>query len=105
MVELNDEEHELMLDNPEADAWIGEEAVKKCMADGYSRELCERLYRPKPVEKAMDTGTLNRITKEVIAGAPPATPDTPQMAELRKELEVEVAQAKKDNIIIDMVPE
>jgi len=104
-VELNDEEHELILDNPEADAWIAEQAVKKCMARGKSREFCEEMYRPKPVEKALDTGTLNRITREVIAGAPPATPDTPKMAELRKELEVEVAQAKKDGLVIDMVPE
>jgi hypothetical protein len=44
-IELNDEEHELILDNPEADAYIAEQAVRRAIADGMDPELAERLYR------------------------------------------------------------
>ena len=47
LVELNDEEHELILDNPEADAYIAEQAVRRAIASGMDPDLAERLYRPK----------------------------------------------------------
>ncbi len=45
LVELNDEEHELILDNPEADAYIAEQAVRRAIASGMDPEMAERLYR------------------------------------------------------------
>jgi hypothetical protein len=44
-IELNDEEHELILDNPEADAYIAEQAVRRAIARGMDPELAESLYR------------------------------------------------------------
>ena len=46
LIELNDEEHELILDNPEADTFIAEQAVRRAVAGGMDPELAERLYRP-----------------------------------------------------------
>ena len=46
LIELNDEEHELILDNPEADAYIAEQAVRRAVAGGMDPEMAERLYRP-----------------------------------------------------------
>jgi hypothetical protein len=46
-IELNDEEHELILDNPEADAFIAEQAVRRAIERGVSPEMAERLYRSK----------------------------------------------------------
>jgi hypothetical protein len=46
-VELNDEEHELILDNPEADAYIAEQAVRRAIEGGMDPGMAERLYRPK----------------------------------------------------------
>ena len=45
LIELNDEEHELILDNPEADAYIAEQAVRRAVAGGMDPEMAERLYR------------------------------------------------------------
>ena len=45
LIELNDEEHELILDNPEADAYIAEQAVRRAVAGGMDPEVAERLYR------------------------------------------------------------
>jgi hypothetical protein len=46
-VELNDEEHELILDNPEADAYIADQAVRRAIEGGMDPEMAERLYRSK----------------------------------------------------------
>ena len=45
LIELNDEEHELILDNPEADAYIAEQAVRRAVAGGMDPEMAESLYR------------------------------------------------------------
>lgn len=105
MVELNDEEHELILDNPEAAAFNAEQSIKWAIEQGIDRDLAESMWRPKPPEPALDTDVLNRIAREVTMNLQPAVPDTPKMAELRKELEPEIAQAIKDGLMIDMVPE
>jgi hypothetical protein len=46
-VELNDEEHELILDNPEADAFCAEQSIRWALERGWSREWAESMYRPK----------------------------------------------------------
>ena len=46
-VELNDEEHELILDNPEADAFCAEQSIQWALSKGWSREEAERMFRPK----------------------------------------------------------
>jgi hypothetical protein len=46
LIELNDEEHELILDNPQADAFIAEQAVRRAVAGGMDPEMAESLYRP-----------------------------------------------------------
>ncbi len=106
MAELNDAEHELILDNPEADKFIAEQAVKRAMASGISREDAERMYgyRPPPDE---DIGIedYNRITKEVVLGLAPAQPDGPEAAEFRVKVTKEVEEAKANGLVIDLPAE
>jgi hypothetical protein len=47
LIELNDEEHQLILDNPDAAAFCAEQSIRGAMERGCSRELAEGLYRPK----------------------------------------------------------
>jgi len=105
MVELNDEEHELILDNPEAAAFCAEQSIQWALSKGWSRELAEHMYRPRKPEPALGTEDLNRITKEITLGLEPAIPDTPLMAETRKKLEVEITEAKEKGLMIDLVSE
>ena len=46
-VELNDEEHELILDNPEAEAFCAEQSTRWAIEKGWSRERAESMYRPR----------------------------------------------------------
>lgn len=105
MVELNDEEHELILDNPEAEAFNAEQSIQWALARGWTRERAERAFLPKKREPAFDTSVLNRITNEVVMGLPPAVEDTPGMAELREKIAVDVAKAKEEGLVIDLVKE
>lgn len=45
--DLPDEEHELILDNPEADACCAEQSIRWAIERGWSRELAEAMFRPK----------------------------------------------------------
>jgi hypothetical protein len=107
MAELNDEEHELILDNPEADKFIAEQAVARAVAGGMDRAEAEKLYGYKPRPAPLDTEDMNRIAKEVILNVPPAREDTEAMAEFRRNVTDDVArQREKDpNTIFELVRE
>lgn len=106
MAELDDAEHELILDNPDADRWIAEQAVKRAMADGMSREQAERLYgyRESPKED-LGIEDYNRITKEIVLGLAPAVPDGPEAAEFRRKVTKEVEEARAKGLMIELPAE
>lgn len=96
MTELNDAEHELILNNPRADRFIAEQAVNRAVAGGMSRAEAERLYGYRE-EPELEMEDMNRITKEVVLGLPPATPDTPKMEAFRAEVAEDVERTLAEN--------
>jgi hypothetical protein len=100
-----DAEHDFILNNSEADQWIGEQAVKRAMGRGMDRAKAERLYAYKKPLPEPTVEDLNRIANEITLGLAPARKDTPKEAKARAKMTVEIEDAKERGMIIQPVRE
>ncbi len=106
MAELNDAEHELILDNPEADRFIARTAVARAIAGGMTRELAEEMYGYRePPKEDLGIEDYNRITKEVVLGLAPAVPDGPEAAAFRVDVTEDVKKAKPEGLVFELPAE
>lgn len=58
---------------------------------------------PKSPFDEIGTDELNRITSEVVLGEKPAIPDTAATAQIRRQIEREVADAKRSGREVSMI--
>ena len=91
--ELSDEDHERILDNPEADAYLSRVAIEEAVCDGMTLEVARQLYGIDAVdedEKDLDVEDYNRLIGDVLEGkAGPSIPG-PVAAEAFRKLKVEI---------------
>ena len=99
-----DSEHELILENDQADRDLADLAIAKAILEGTDPVEAQQVFG---VDPPTDYGLeeINRVLREVLSGADPAVPDSPGLARLRQKLEIEVPEMKKAGAVVAFLPE